>query len=42
MPHLDPTEREAATLAKLLTHTIADDRYRLSPHVQTLRWIDPQ
>ena len=39
MPHLDLSDDEAAALAKLLTRTIADDRYPLSPRIQTLRGI---
>jgi hypothetical protein len=39
MPNLDLTDAEADGLAPLLTRTIADDRYPLSPHIQTLRGI---
>jgi hypothetical protein len=48
MPHLDLSDDEAAALAKLLTRTIADDRYPLSPRIQTLRgrsagcWASPK
>jgi len=36
---LDLTEEENDALAKLLSRTIDDDRYPLSPRVQTLRGI---
>ena len=39
MPNLHLTDAEADGLAPLLTRTIADDRYPLSPHIQTLRGI---
>ena len=39
MPNLDLTDAEADGLAPLLTRTIADDRYPLSPHIQMLRGI---
>ena len=36
---LDLTEEETGALAKLLSRTIDDDRYPLSPRVQTLKAI---
>ena len=36
---LDLTEEETDALARLLSRTIDDDRYPLSPRVQTLRGI---
>jgi hypothetical protein len=36
---LDLTDIEAAALARLLTTTIDDDRYPLSPRIQTLKAI---
>jgi hypothetical protein len=36
---LDLTEEETDALGKLLSRTIDDDRYPLSPRVQTLRGI---
>jgi hypothetical protein len=44
--HLDLTDDEAAALAAQLKRTIAEDRYPLSPRIQTLKCIldklDPQ
>jgi hypothetical protein len=37
--HLDLTEEETAALARLLRRTIDDDRYPLSPRIQTLKTI---
>src|SRR5215813_14540481 len=37
--HLDLTEEETAALACLLRRTIDDDRYPLSPRIQTLKTI---
>jgi hypothetical protein len=39
MPHLELTEDEKLALVALLTRTVADDRYPLSPRVRTLRSI---
>jgi hypothetical protein len=39
MPHLELTEDEKLALVALLTRSIADDRYPLSPRVPTLRGI---
>jgi hypothetical protein len=39
MPNLDLTDAEADGLAPLLTRTIADDRYPLSPRLAVLREI---
>jgi hypothetical protein len=39
MPRLDLSDDEAATLITLLTRTIADDRYQLSPRVRALKAI---
>jgi hypothetical protein len=36
---LDLTEEETDALAKLLSRTIDDDRYPLSPRIQTLKAI---
>lgn len=36
---LDLTEEETAALARLLSRTIDDDRYPLSPRIQTLKGI---
>jgi hypothetical protein len=36
---LDLTDEETDALAKLLSRTIDDDRYRLSPRIQTLKGI---
>jgi hypothetical protein len=36
---LDLTDDETAALERLLRHTIDDDRYPLSPRIQTLRAI---
>jgi hypothetical protein len=36
---LDLTEEETDALAKLLSRTIDDDRYPLSPRIQTLKGI---
>ena len=36
---LDLTDEETTALSRLLTNTIDDDRYPLSPRVQTLRGI---
>ena len=36
---LELTGEEAAALLRLLNRTIADDRYPLSPRIQTLRGI---
>jgi hypothetical protein len=36
---LDLSDEETAALARLLTTTIDDDRYPLSPRVQTLKAI---
>jgi len=36
---LDLTEEETGALAKLLSRTIDDDRYPLSPRVQNLKGI---
>jgi hypothetical protein len=36
---LDLTEEETAALAKLLSRTIDDDRYPLSPRIQILKGI---
>ena len=36
---LDLTEEETDALAKLLSRTIDDDRYPLSPRIRTLRAI---
>jgi hypothetical protein len=36
---LDLTDEETDALARLLSRTIDDDRYPLSPRVQTLRGI---
>jgi hypothetical protein len=37
MKHLDLEDEEAAALVALLTRTIADDRYPLSPRVRALK-----
>jgi hypothetical protein len=37
--HLDLTEEETSALLNLLTETIENDRYPLSPRIQTLRRI---
>ena len=37
--HLDLTDEETFALLNLLTETIENDRYPLSPRVQTLRGI---
>src|SRR5215471_4752210 len=37
--HLDLTDEEASALRNLLTQTIENDRYPLSPRIQTLRGI---
>ena len=39
MEHLDLSDDEAAALVALLTRTIADDRYPLSPRILTLKAI---
>jgi hypothetical protein len=39
MPHLDQSAEEAAALVALLTRTIADDHYPLSPRIGTLKAI---
>ena len=39
MPHLDLDDGQADALATLLTRTIADDHYPLSPRIRTLRAI---
>jgi len=39
MQHLDLSAEEAAALVALLTRTITDDRYPLSPRVRTLKAI---
>jgi len=39
MQHLDLSDEEAAALVALLTRTITDDRYPLSPRVRTLKAI---
>jgi hypothetical protein len=36
---LDLTEKETDALAKLLSRTIDDDRYPLSPRIQTLKAV---
>ena len=36
---LDLTDEEIAALTRLLTNTIDDDRYPLSPRIQTLKGI---
>ena len=36
---LDLTDDETTALARLLTNTIDDDRYPLSPRIQTLKAI---
>jgi hypothetical protein len=36
---LDLTEEETGALAKLLSRTIDDDRYPLSPRIQNLKGI---
>jgi hypothetical protein len=36
---LDLTEEETTALARLLSRTIDDDRYPLSPRIQTLKAI---
>jgi len=36
---LDLTDEEAGALAKLLGRTIDDDRYPLSPRIQTLKSV---
>ena len=36
---LDLTNEETGVLAKLLSRTIEDDRYPLSPRIQTLKGI---
>ena len=36
---LDLTDEETEALARLLSRTIDDDRYPLSPRIQTLRTI---
>jgi hypothetical protein len=36
---LDLTDEETAALTRLLTHTIDDDRYPLSPRIQMLKAI---
>jgi hypothetical protein len=36
---LDLTEEETAALAKLLSRTIDDDRYPLSPRIRTLKAV---
>jgi hypothetical protein len=36
---LDLTEEETVALARLLSRTIDDDRYPLSPRIQTLKAI---
>ena len=36
---LDLTEEEIDALAKLLNRTIKDDRYPLSPRIQTLKGV---
>ena len=36
---LDLTEEETAALARLLSRTIDDDRYPLSPRIQTLKAV---
>ena len=37
--HLDLTDEETSALRSLLTKTIENDRYPLSPRIQTLRGI---
>ena len=37
--HLDLTDEETFALLNLLTQTIENDRYPLSPRIQTLRGI---
>jgi len=37
MPHLDLDDGQADALATLLTRTIADDHYPLSPRIRTLK-----
>jgi hypothetical protein len=37
--HLDLSDEEAAALVELLTRTIDEDRYPLSPRLATLRGI---
>jgi hypothetical protein len=37
--HLDLSEEETSALLNLLTKTIENDRYPLSPRIQTLRGI---
>ena len=37
--HLDLTDEETSALRNLLTQTIENDRYPLSPRIQTLRGI---
>jgi hypothetical protein len=39
MQHLDLSDDEAAALVALLTRSIDDDRYPLSPRIRTLRAI---
>jgi hypothetical protein len=39
MKHLDLDDEEATALVALLTRTISDDRYPLSPRVRTLKAI---
>jgi hypothetical protein len=39
MQHLDLTEEETAALVALLTRTIMDDRYPLSPRIRALKAI---
>jgi len=39
MPHLDLSDDEKLAAVALLTRTIADDRYPLSPPIRTLKGI---
>jgi len=39
MKHLDLDDTEADALATLLSHAIFEDRYPLSPRIQTLQGI---